>query len=155
MAAWGSPILPGGGQWSFLVQRAGTTAPEAVDRDHGVPLIRAGTAAAPPPAGSPYRFADPSDLLRPDAPSVDYGVVHATGTQRLLFPRPKLEPGAHALTSTRAPVLADPYALATATGPFPRIDACIPLPSASYALAICAGASWPLSGGSVSWTQPS
>jgi hypothetical protein len=155
MAAWGSPVLPGGGQWSFLRQAAGDLAPQAVDRDQGVPMVRAGPAPASPPTSSPYRFADPADLLQPDNPAADYGVLQATGTQRLLFPRPKLEAtGAKAVTSTRAPVLADPFALGTATGPFPRIDACIPFPDANYALAIGAGGNFVLQRPTPSFTTP-
>jgi hypothetical protein len=155
MAAWGSPLLPGGGQWSFLRQGATEQAPEAVDRDQGVPLVRAGPATAAPPVASPYRFADPTDLLHPDSPDADYGLLHATGTQRLLFPRPKLEvTGPHAVTSLRAPVLADPFALATATGLFPRIDACIPFPDANYSLAIGAGGNFTLQPAPFSFTTP-
>ena len=137
MAAWGSPIMPGGGQWSFVVQPDGADAPQAVDSDLGVPVVRAGPATAPPPATSPYRFADPGDALQPDSPASDYGVLHATGTQCVLFLRPKIEAtGAYAITSVRAPVIADPYALGLSVGPFPRLDACIPFPDANYALAI-------------------
>jgi hypothetical protein len=155
MAAWGSPVLPGGGQWSFLRQAAGDQAPQAVDRDQGVPLVRAGPAPTAPPTSSPYRFADPADLLQPDNPAADYGLLQATGTQRLFFPRPKLEAtGAKAVTSTRAPVLADPFALGTATGQFPRIDACIPFPDASYSLAIGAGGNFVLQRPTPSFTTP-
>jgi hypothetical protein len=155
MAAWGSPVLPGGGQWSFLRQAATDPSPQAVDRDQGVPLVRAGPATAAPPVTSPYRFADPSDLLHPDTPDTDYGVLHATGTQRLFFPRPKLEAtGPHAITSVRAPVLADPYALATATGPFPRVDACIPFPNPNYSLVIGAGGAFTLQPAPFQFTTP-
>ena len=155
MAAHGSPVLPGGGQWSFLRQPTGAQAPVAVDADQGVPLVRGGPATAPPPASSPYLFADPADLLHPATPGADYGLVHATGTQRVLFPRPKLEAsGAHAITSTLPPVLADPYALATATGPFPRISACIPFPDASYALAIGAAGNFTLQPAPLTFTAP-
>jgi hypothetical protein len=155
MAAWGSPVLPGGGQWSFLRQGSSDPAPQAVDRDQGVPLVRVGSATAAPPVTSPYRFAEPTDLLHPDSPDTDYGLLHSTGTQRLLFPRPKLEAtGPHAITSVRAPVLADPYALATATGPFPRIDACIPFPNAGYSLAIGAGGNFTLHPSPFKFTTP-
>jgi hypothetical protein len=108
-----------------------------------------------PPATSPYRFADPADLLHPDSPAVDYALLHATGTQRLLFPRPKLEvTGAHAFTSTRIPMLADPFALATATGPFPRLDVCIPFPSTNYSLAIGAGGNLALQPSPFTYTTP-
>jgi hypothetical protein len=139
MTAWGSPQFPQGGQWSFLQQTGTGTAPGLVDKDLGVPLIRAGAAPVPPPLTSPYRFADPVDLATPDTPASDYGIVHATGTQRVFFPRPKIEATADRITSTRAPVLADPYSLANAVGFFPRTDAAVPFPDANYALVISGG----------------
>jgi hypothetical protein len=140
MTAWGSPQFPYGGQWSFLKQTGPGTAPELVDKDLGVPLIRAGAVPLPPPATSPYRFADPEDLSVPTTPASDYGIVHATGTQRVFFPRPKIEATApDRITSTVAPTLADPYSLANSVGLFPRTDAAIPFPNASYALAISPG----------------
>lgn len=139
MTAWGSPQFPSGGQWSFLKQTGVGTAPELVDTDLGVPLIRAGAVPSPPPANSPYRFADPVDLAAPASPDSDYGIVHATGTQRVFFPRPKIEANApHGITSTVAPTLADPYSLANSVGLFPRTDAAIPFPDANYSLEIAA-----------------
>jgi len=154
MAAWGSPTFPGGGQWSVLRQTSPTAAPQPLEGVQGVPVVRAGPAGATPPPTSPYRFADPSDTLRPDAPSADYGIVHATGTQRTLFPRPKIEAGAHAITSTRIPLIADPFILATAVGLFPKPDGCIPFPDAAYALAIGPGGNFTLQRGSPSFTTP-
>jgi hypothetical protein len=155
MAAWGSPTLPGGGQWSFLRQEATDPAPQAVDPDQGVPLVRYGPAPAAPLPTSPYRFADPSDLLQWANPAADYGLLHATGTQRLLFPRPMLEAtGPHAITSVRAPILADPFALATATGPFPPITACIPFPNANYSLAIASDGNFTLEPKPFTFTTP-
>jgi hypothetical protein len=139
MTAWGSPLFPQGGQWSFLRQTGAGTAPEVVDTEFGIPLIRAGAAPAAPPPTSAYRFADPVDLAVPAAPASDYGIVHATGTQRVFFPRPKIEAGADRITSTRAPILADPYSLANSVGFFPRVDAAIPFPDANYALVISGG----------------
>jgi len=140
MTVWGSPQFPQGGQWSFLRQTAAGAAPEVVDKDLGVPLIRAGPAPAAPTPSSPYRFADPVDLATPDTPASDYGIVHATGTQRVFFPRPKVEATApDRITSTRPPVLADPYSLATAVGYFPPTDSAIPFPDANYAIVISGG----------------
>lgn len=140
MTAWGSPQFPQGGQWSFLRQTGAGTAPETVAGDLGVPLIRGGPAPAPPPLTSPYRFADPVDLARPDTPASDYGIVHATGTQRVFFPRPKIEATApDRITSTQIPIIADPYSLATALGFFPRTDSAIAFPSNNYALVISGG----------------
>lgn len=154
MAAWGSPSFPGGGQWSFLRQAAPGDAPQPLDRDQGVPLVRAGAASAPQPT-SPYRFADPEDTLRPDAPAADYGIVHSTGTQRLFFPRPKIEvTGAPAITSTRPPLLADPYLLSTSVGLFPRTENCIPFPDANYALQIEPGGNFKLQRQGPGFTVP-
>jgi hypothetical protein len=140
MTAWGSPQFSAGGQWSFLRQTGAGAAPEVIDQDLGVPLIRAGAAPAPPPLTSPYRFADPVDLATPGTPTSDYGIVHATGTQRVFFPRPKIEAYApDRINSTVAPVLADPYSLANSVGYFPRTDSAIPFPSADYALVINGG----------------
>lgn len=141
MASWGSPVLPRGGQWSFTRRAAATDAPEPVESDKGVPLVRAGLASGPA-SSAPYRFADPADVNRPAAPAVEYGLLHATGTQRLLFPRPSIELGATAITSHPPspgdppvrPLLADPYALATGLGVFPRIADAIPIPDPSWAL---------------------
>jgi hypothetical protein len=140
MTAWGSPQFSQGGQWSFLRQTGAGTAPEVIDKDLGVPLIRAGAAPTPPPLSSPYRFADPVDLTTPDTPASDYGIVHATGTQRVFFLRPKIEAAAaDHITSTVTPILADPYSLANSVGFFPRTDSAIPFPSATYALVIAGG----------------
>jgi hypothetical protein len=147
MTAWGSPLFPQGGQWSFLKQATPGDAPQPVDRDLGVPLIRAGVVPTPPPPTSPYRFADPVDLAQPASPASDYGILHATGTQRVFFPRPKIEasgPLSQHITSTQIPVLADPYTLATAVGFFPRTIDAIPFPSNNWALAIGAGGNYKL-----------
>ena len=139
MTAWGSPQFPQAGQWSFLRQTGPGTAPEVVDKELGVPIIRAGAARAPPPLNSAYRFADPVDLSTPTAPASDYGIVHATGTQRVFFPRPKIEENSDRITSTRPPILADPYSLANSVGFFPRTDAAIPFPNSNYAIVISGG----------------
>jgi hypothetical protein len=44
VAAWTSPIFPGGGEWLFLRVDGPTAAPEPVPPALGVPLIRAGAA---------------------------------------------------------------------------------------------------------------
>jgi hypothetical protein len=109
----------------------------AVPKDHGLPLIRSGASGSPPPPTSPYRFADPVDLAQPDSPTHEYGIVHSTGTQRVLFPRPKIEATSpNEITSTEVPVLADPYVLAAAPGPFAALTAGVPFPSASWAIEV-------------------
>ncbi|MDQ6942762.1 MAG: hypothetical protein M3169_09660, partial [Candidatus Eremiobacteraeota bacterium] len=111
-------------------------------------------ASAAPPASSPYRFADPVDLLAAASPASDYAILHATGTQRTLFPRPKIDAGARAITSTSTPLIADSYALATATGLFPKLDACIPFPDANYSLEVGTGGHLKLTRPTDSFTTP-
>jgi hypothetical protein len=56
------------------------------------------------------------------------------GTQRVLFPRPKIERGSHALTSVLPPLLADVYGLLANPGVFPPAAGAIPFPTAAYSL---------------------
>ena len=137
MAAWGTPVLPGGGQWS--VAQMTSLIPEPVDRDMGVPLVRNSPVNTQGPFSTPYRFAAPVDLESTGTPSIDYGIIHSTGTQRVLFLRPKIEVSTFALSSVRPPVLADPAVLATSTGIFPRLDLCIPFNDNQYRLLIRSG----------------
>lgn len=132
MGAWGGLMFPpGGGDWSILQAADTSGAPQPVPQDEGLPLIRANG------AGTPYRFAQPSDLGRESTPVRDYGILHSTGTQRAFFRRPKIEPGnLSRISSTERPVIADPYVMATALGPFPRQADAIPFPAAPWALAI-------------------
>jgi hypothetical protein len=137
MATWGSPVLPAGGSWSVVRRAMADPAPGPVDPALGVPLIRAGHAGSPPNPAAPYRFADPADLAKPNSPAADYALLHATDTQRVLFPRPKVElSGARAgqLSSSQPPVLADPFLMATAVGPFPPVATAIGFPDADYGL---------------------
>lgn len=142
MAAWGSPLLPTGGAWSVVRRATGDPAPRPVDTTLGVPVIRAGYAGAPPDPTSPYRFADPADLAVPDAPAVDYALLHATNTQRTLYPRPKVEltgPRAAEITSTQPPLLADAFLMATAVSAFPPVGTAIVFPDNDYGLRAVGG----------------
>jgi len=137
MAAWGSPIFPGGGDWMFLRAAGPTSSPEAVPSTQGVPLIRAGLAGTTPSPGSPYRIADPEDLANPTNPAHDYGLVHATGTQRTFFQRPRVDAtDTSRIVSTEIPLLADPYVLSTADGPFPQLDMTVAFPSNNWAFVV-------------------
>lgn len=132
MTAWGGIVFPGGGDWSILQAVDATGAPQPVPKDEGLPLIRANE-----PSDAPWRFAHPSDLGRESAPERDYGILHSTGTQRAFFRRPKIElADLTRIVSTEQPVIADPYLLATALGPFPRQEDAIHFPSEPWALAI-------------------
>ncbi|KAK0509896.1 hypothetical protein JMJ35_007290 [Cladonia borealis] len=146
IATWGSPVFPGGGQWSFLTVSAGDDSPKAISKN-GVPLIIEGPAGQMPTANSPFRFSDPSDLFKLTNPGVNYCLCHTTGSQKLLLPRPIIRPAAPwAVTTdtTGNPLLADPFALGTSTGPFPRFAVCIPFLDANYQLFISASGDFKL-----------
>ncbi|HEY8755592.1 MAG TPA: hypothetical protein VIN65_04480, partial [Candidatus Dormibacteraeota bacterium] len=138
MAAWGSPILPKGGPWSVVRRATSSPAPGPVNSTIGVPLIRAGVAGSTPSPSSPYRFADPEDLANESSPAADYALLHTTNTQRVLFPRPKIDvSGArvHQLSSTQQPLLADAFLMSTAgVAPFPALQSAIQFPDADYGL---------------------
>jgi hypothetical protein len=140
VALRGMPKLPSRPQWS--VTRTGNAfngaeenEPQPVDRNLGAPLIRAGLATlARQSNGAPYRFADPGDLFKA-SPDHDYGFLAATESFRVLFPRPEIEVDAsHAgkkqISSSVPPLVADPYTVVSAAGPFPRGKHCIRFPNA-------------------------
>jgi hypothetical protein len=134
-AARGSLVLPAAGSWSVLARTDNVSEPTPIDADLGVPLIRQGPAGSPT-GNTPWRLAEPVDLWVPDAPSMDYCLLHATDSTRMLFPRPKIESGATAFTSTQLPLLVDGFALLEATGISLRQDACLAFPNANYELQI-------------------
>ena len=144
-AARGSLVLPAQGSWSVLARTDTASEPTPIDADRGVPLIRQGPAGGPP-GNTPWRLAEPADLWVPDTPSMDYCLLHATDSTRVLFPRPKLESGTAAFTSTQTPLLADGFALMEATGVCPRQDACLAFPNANYSLQISGAGAFTLAG---------
>ncbi len=134
--ARGTVVLPRQGSWSVLQRTDGVSEPQAIDPNLGVPLIRQGAASMGGANTNPFRFAEAVDLWQPDSPSLDYCLLHSTTSSRMLFPRPKIDAGATAVTSTVTPLLADTFALLDATGFYPRQDTCIPFPNSNYALQI-------------------
>jgi hypothetical protein len=133
--ARGSLVLPAQGSWSVLARTDSVSEPTTIDADLGVPLIRQGPAGSPR-SNTPWRLAEPADLWVPDTPTMDYCLLHATDSTRILFPRPKIESGATAFTSTQPPKLADGFALLGGTGICPRQDACLTFPDTNYELQI-------------------
>lgn len=137
VAARGMPRMPSG-QWSFTrtdnaMNGAEENEPQAVDRSRGLPLVRHGAASLPSSANaSAYRFADPADL-NTTAPAFDYSILFETEVFRVLYVRPTIEVdsnhvGLKKITSPIAPVLADPYALVSTSGLFPKARHCLRFP---------------------------
>jgi hypothetical protein len=145
VAARGSVTLPQPGSWSVLARTDDVSEPTAIDPNLGVPLIRQGPAGASA-GSSPWRLAEAADLWVPDSPSMDYCLLHATDSTRVLFPRPVIATGATAFTSDQAPAFADGFALMGATGIFPRQDSCLAFPTAAYSLQIGSAGVFTLTG---------
>ncbi|KAI9770028.1 MAG: hypothetical protein M1839_003292 [Geoglossum umbratile] len=126
MSAWGTVVFPLVGQWTFLQQPISQISPTAIDPKIGVPLIRQGLSTDLSITG-PYRFSDPEDLLNAGAPSREYGILFSTGSQRVYFPRPKVETdGTPRIDSDVKPLIADLFSLISMPGPFPRAEDCVP-----------------------------
>ena len=133
-----SPVLSKDGQWSMVRKPANVgLEAQALGRDSGVPLVREGIAGLDDASNAnPYRFADPADLLQPDQAPADYGWLWSTGTQRILFARPKIAKGAKAITSDRKPLLANSFAIINSAGVFPSALSCLEIPFSNYSLEI-------------------
>lgn len=140
-SAQGSPALPAGGSWSVVRQGATDENPVAVPRDNGTPLVRRGPASVPSTVNpEPYRFADPADVLNAAAPLAEYGILFSTPAHRILFRRPKVERGDHAVTSAVPAVLADNYARAASPGGlFPAAAQWTLLLAPAWKLSVLAG----------------
>jgi hypothetical protein len=143
--ARGTVALPQPGSWSVLQRTDTVSEPTPVDPDLGVPLIQQGPANGPAGTG-PWRLAEAADLWTPDAPSVDYCLLHATDSTRMIFPRPQIAAGATAFTSDQVPLLADGFALMNATGICPRQAACLAFPDAGYQLQVSGAGAFTLAG---------
>ena len=139
VAVYGAPELPREGQWSVVRRRNApldSPEPEPIDPRLGVPLIRVGRMFQVGGNPNAFRFADPVDLLSPADAVVDYALLLATQTFRVLFPRVKIQPGSKEITSDVAPVLADALAMTAAIGLFPRPKHAISFPTSNYSLKI-------------------
>ena len=139
VAVYGALELPREGQWSVVRMRnhpLDSPEPEPLDPRLGVPLVRVGRMFTVGGNPNPFRFADPVDLLSPGKPAMDYALLLATQTFRVLFPRVKILPGSGEITSDVAPALADALAMTVATGLFPRLKHAIAFPTNNYSLKI-------------------
>ncbi len=124
-AARGALALPRDGDWSSVRHDLSIPEPQPVDQHAGVPLIRVGTASGTVPPSPSYRVAEPTDLLRENDPTVEFGLVQGSDGHRALFPRPRIQQGETKWSSTEKPKLADTYTLSLGVGVFPREDDCL------------------------------
>ena len=121
----GSIHLPREGSWSLVKRKENSSDIITIDPDAGLPLIREGKLGVA--TTKPYRFSDPGDILQSADPSSDYGILHSTGTQKILFLRPTILRGDTHIKSTLQPYLADSFAIVHSTGIFPDVNTTFPL----------------------------
>jgi hypothetical protein len=120
-AARGSLILPPDGSWSVVTQKTDTRDVKPLDQGKTVPLIRR--------EGEPnFRIADPADVIQPTSNN-NYGVLHSTGTQKLLFDTPQFSPNVQKLKSANT-YFADAYKLLNAKSVFPNLANALALTNA-------------------------
>jgi len=150
IAARGNVILPKDGSWSLMKHEhaAGNVSP--VPQDLSVPLIRAGKLGKPTgfhvivpvsfgdalsrmnkdtdlvvqnDADNPLlRIANPTELLRDPAPdTINYGLLHSTDTQKVLFLTPSFAEGVKQMLSKTPPLFADAFRLVNSKAAFPNV----------------------------------
>lgn len=130
VAAMGSPIFPGSGQWSFARLQSDDTAKQAqpVDLAKGVPLVKSGAHDLPNllSLATPYLFRDPQDLLSA-FPSTAYSIIHGAASHRLMFASPEIPFVQEAKAGIQAAQVwvADSLALGKSASIFPSLDVCL------------------------------
>jgi hypothetical protein len=159
-AARGSIPLPKEGSWSLVKAKNGTGEIDGMDEDGGLPLIREGKLNGTiKKTGSkfhivktkgpvkPYRFADPVDIKQENSPATDYGLLHSTGSQKVLFLRPTIKRSDANIRSTLTPFFADSYALLGSVSIFPNVNSTFPLGGGGTVLQILAAGKLKLTSG--------
>jgi hypothetical protein len=125
----GSIKLPREGSWSVVRRQENSNNIVAIDQDSGLSLIRQGQLGTTPT--TPYRFADPPDILHSSDPAGDYGILHSTGTQKILYMRPTIQRNDANIRSTLQPYFADSFAIVNSKSIFPDPTTTFPLGAAT------------------------
>jgi hypothetical protein len=118
--ASGSLHLPKEGAWGVVKRKENTKDIVLIDDAVGIPLIREEKLNAV--TGNPYRFADPADIFNASAPVSDYGLLHSTLGQKVLYARPEITRNVNSIQSALKPFFADAYALLPSLSIFPNLD---------------------------------
>jgi hypothetical protein len=140
IALRGAPQIPRGGGWSMGVRRYTDQAPTALPNDFPVPLVQNNNDT------SLWHIADAADLDSLTQPASYYSLLHATGTNQVLFEAPQIPVAASGagsvpglqfpqLTTARpggvvnpgSPNLGDLAAILNSTGLFPELSAALSL----------------------------
>ena len=111
LAVRGTPALPRAGQWNAVAIDGPTRDVSSVDPRKGLPVVRRYYDRA-------FTFRDPATAYTPNA--TEYGLLLSTAAARVLFPNPAIDTTQRNKLGTNAPLIADPSALAMASGMFPR-----------------------------------
>lgn len=127
----GSIKLPREGSWSVVRRKENSNDIVTIDPDAGLPLIREGKLGTT--TTKPYRFADAADILQAASPVSDYGILHSTGTQKILFLRPTILRGDSNIKSVLQPNFADSFAIVNSSAIFPDPTTTFPLGAATGA----------------------
>jgi len=125
----GSIKLPREGSWSVVRRQENSNNIVAIDQDSGLSLIRQGQLGTTPT--TPYRFADSPDILHSSDPAADYGILHSTGTQKILYMRPTIQRNDANIKSTLQPYFADSFAIVNSKSIFPDPTTTFPLGAAT------------------------
>jgi hypothetical protein len=120
----GSLGLPKDGAWT-VAKKVGTDVPAALDPQFHLPLIKNDILDP-----SKWHFADPADIAQITTPNIAYGLVQATGTQKMFFGQPFVDQAAPANFNLPAPPhYADVGALLNSSGLFPDLGTALQFPS--------------------------
>jgi hypothetical protein len=145
VALRGAPQIPRGGGWSMGVRRYTDQAPAALPNDFPVPVVQNNNDT------SRWHIADVADLESFQQPVSYYGLLHATGTNKVLFEAPQIPvaagpgpgsvPGlqfpqlpsalAGGVANPGSPNLGDLASILNSTGLFPELSAALSLLTAN------------------------
>jgi hypothetical protein len=117
----GTPVLPRDGAWSVARMQQKDTAPNALDPQFALPLVRPNATTA---GADRWHVADPADIVQlgpGGAPQLIYGFLQSTGTQKIFFARPQVTDTATSIQVPKPPKLGDVAALFNAAGIFPSL----------------------------------
>ena len=141
VALRGAPQIPRGGAWSLGVRRYTDQAPTALPNDFPVPVVQNNNDT------SVWHIADVADLDSLQQPASYYSLLHATGTNQVLFEAPQIPAAAGAgpgsvpglqfpqlpsalpggIVNPGSPNLGDLAAILNSTGLFPELSAALSL----------------------------
>ncbi len=102
VALRGAPQIPRGGGWSMGVRNYQNQAPSSLPDDFPVPLVQ--NNATP----DMWNIADVADIGSLQQPANLYSLIHATGTNKVLFEAPQIPATASAAGSSAVPGLQFP-----------------------------------------------